>query len=413
MLHLFWAGMCLLGIAWGFGATLFGAEGDLMQALVQSVFNQSISAVELAIKLAAGLAFWMGLLRIAEHAGILTWIGKKLEPYLHHLMPDVPRGHPAYGHIAANMGANMLGLDNAATPAGLKAMQSLQTLNPSQHEATNAQILFIVLNTASITLLPISVMLFRAQMGAADPALVMLPILLVGLLSSGVGLLAVSYFQPISSHAKIWIFGIIGACAALLILLMALSPAPSEASASAGNSNLLSNVGNGLLLLTIAGILTMGLKKKLPVLDEFVEGAKEGLHTAFRITPYLVAMLIAVGLLRASGVMETLVSGMLWLANGAGFSGAGLETLPTGIMKSFSSSASRAMMIELMQHHGVDSLQGFVSAIMQGSSETTFYVLAIYCGSVGVVKIRHAVLCALLADAASVMVALAIGWLWY
>lgn len=413
MLHLFWAGMCLVAIFWALASALLDGNPFVLPAMVQGLFGQTASSIELALKLAGGLAFWMGLLAIVQKAGALEWLGKKLEPALRTLMPDVPKGHPAFGHMTVNMAANMLGLDNAATPAGLKAMQELQTLNPSKDEATPAQILFMVLNTASITLLPISVLIFRAKMGAADPALVFLPILLIGLLSTGVGLWAVSWFQPIPARAKAWIFGGIGVCAAVLIaLLFTHEPAATNTvQASAGNS--ISQWSNGILLMMVAGALIVGLRKKVALLDAFVEGAFEGLKTAWRITPYLVAMLVAVGLLRASGVMEGLVHGLQWLAMQAGLHSQGLEALPTGLMKSFSSGASRAMMIEVMQHHGVDSLPAFIAAIMQGSSETTFYVLAIYCGSVGVVKVRHAIACALIADAASVIAAMLLGWMWY
>ncbi len=384
-----------------------GGDPGVWAAMVESLFAMAKLSVEVMILLFGTLTLWLGLLRIAEKAGLVDALGRALAPLFARLMPEVPRGHPALGLITLNFAANGLGLDNAATPIGLKAMKALQELNPLPHTASNAQILFLVLNASSLTLLPVSIFMYRSQQGAADPTLVFLPILLATSASTLVGLLSVALVQRL----KLWdpvVLAYLIPGALLLGGFMALL-AGLSATALASLSSLL---GNLTLFSLILLFLLLGSLKKVPVYETFVDGAREGFEVAKNLLPYLVAMLCAVGVLRSSGALDVLLDGIRWCVEGLGWDTRFVEALPTALVKPFSGSAARAMLIETMQTHGVDSFPALVAATVQGSTETTFYVLAVYFGAVGIQRARHAVGCALAAELAGVLAAIGVCY-WF
>ncbi len=384
-----------------------GGDPGVFAAMVESLFAMAKLSVEVMILLFGTLTLWLGFLRIAERAGLVDVLARLLGPLFARLMPEVPRGHPALGLITLNFAANGLGLDNAATPIGLKAMKALQELNPSSTTASNAQILFLVLNASSLTLLPVSIFMYRAQQGAVDPTLVFLPILLATSASTLVGLLSVAFMQRL----KLWDPVVLGYLIPGALLLgggMALL-AGLSATALAALSSLMGNLTLfGLILLFVL----CGAVKKVPVYEAFVEGAKEGFEVAKSLLPYLVAMLCAVGVLRASGALDLGLDGIRSLIEWAGWDTRFVDALPTALVKPFSGSAARAMLIETMQSHGVDSFPALVAATLQGSTETTFYVLAVYFGAVGIQRARHAVGCALLADLAGVLASIGVCY-WF
>ncbi|MEN0105226.1 MAG: nucleoside recognition domain-containing protein [Pseudomonas sp.] len=401
MLNGLWLSFFIVGAIAALSQWLVAGNAGVFAAMVESLFAMAKLSVEVMVLLFGTLTLWLGFLRIAEKAGIVDWLAKVLAPLFHRLMPEVPPGHPALGLITMNFAANALGLDNAATPIGLKAMRSLQELNPSSTTASNAQILFLVLNASSLTLLPVSIFMYRAQQGALDPTLVFLPILLATSASTLVGLLAVAVMQRLRLWDPVVLAYLIPG-ALLLGGFMALL-AGLSATALASLSSLLGNVTLfGLILL----FLLIGAVRKVPVYETFVDGAKEGFDVAKSLLPYLVAMLCAVGVLRASGALEFGLDGIRWLVEQLGWDNRFVDALPTALVKPFSGSAARAMLIETMQSHGVDSFPALVAATIQGSTETTFYVLAVYFGAVGIQRARHAVGCALLADLAGVIAAI-------
>jgi len=407
MLNRLWLGFFIAAAAAAAYRWLALGEAEVFRLMVASLFDMARVSVEVMVLLFGTLTLWLGFLRIAESAGLVERLAALLGPLFARLMPEVPRGHPAIGLITLNFAANGLGLDNAATPIGLRAMRELQTLNPRPDTASNAQILFLVLNASSLTLLPVTLFMFRAQQGAADPTLVFLPILLATSASTLTGLLAVAACQRLRLHdpvALAWL----GGAALLLGGFMALL-AGMSAGAIAALSSLL---GNLALFGVLLGFLLVAAWKKVPVYERFIEGAKEGFDVARGLLPYLVAMLCAVGVLRASGALDFVLDGIRWLAHAAGWDARFVDALPTALVKPFSGSAARAMMLETMTHFGVDSFPALLAAVMQGSTETTFYVLAVYFGSVGIVRARHAVGCALLADLAGVLAAIGVCY-WF
>ena len=386
---------------------LVQGQGAVFSALMQSTFDMAALSVEISIGLIGVLCLWLGFFRIAENAGLIQILSRALEPLFLKLMPGVPRGHAAHGSMTMNIAANMLGLDNAATPMGLRAMQDLQELNQQPDTASNAQILFLVLNTSSVTLLPVTIFLYRAQQGAAEPTAVFIPILLATSASTLAGLLAVSWVQKINLLNRV-VMSYLGGFAILLAGLGSwLVSLPAEQMSS--NSSLL---GNLLLFAVIMLFLGWGWYKKNNVYDDFIDGAKQGFEVAIKLIPFLVAMLVAIGLLRASGVLD----GAVWVLQNL-FAAIGINTdfvqaLPTALMKPLSGSGARGMMLETMNTFGVDSFPATVAAIMQGSTETTFYVLAVYFGSVGIKHVRHAISCALIADLAGIIMAIVAGY-WF
>ena len=407
MLNGLWLGFFLVAALAAFGRWLLGGDPAVFAALVESLFAMARLAVEVMVLLFGTLTLWLGFLRIAEAAGLVGWLARMLGPLFRRLMPGVPAGHPALGLITMNFAANALGLDNAATPIGLKAMRELQRLNPDPVTATNAQILFLVLNASSLTLLPVTIFMYRAQQGAADPTLVFLPILLATSASTLVGLLAVAVAQRL----KLWdpvVLAYLLPGALLLGGFMALLGTLSAAAIAALSSLL----GNLVLFGVIVAFLLAGALKRVKVYECFIEGAKEGFDIAKNLLPYLVAMLCAIGVLRASGALDLALEGVRWLVHAGGFDARFVDAMPTALVKPFSGSAARAMLIETMKSQGVDSFPALVAATIQGSTETTFYVLAVYFGAVGIQRARHAVACALLAELAGVVAAIAVCY-WF
>jgi spore maturation protein SpmA len=407
MLNRLWLAFFLVAAVAGGLQWLVGGHAEVFAAMVGSLFDMARLSVEIMVLLFGTLTLWLGLLRIAEQAGLVQALARLLGPLFARLMPEVPRGHPAIGLITLNFAANALGLDNAATPIGLRAMRELQSLNPRPDTATNAQILFLVLNASSLTLLPVTIFMYRAQQGASDPTLVFLPILLATSVSSLTGLLAVALYQRLKLGDPVvlaWLGGVallLGGFAALLATL--------STAAVAALSSLL---GNLTLFAVIIAFLLAGAWKKVPVYESFIDGARQGFDIARDLLPYLVAMLCAVGMLRASGALDFALDGIRWLAHTAGWDTRFVDALPTALVKPFSGSAARAMMLDTMAHSGVDSFAALLAATVQGSTETTFYVLAVYFGAVGVRRARHAVGCALLADLAGVLASIGVCY-WF
>lgn len=406
MLNGLWLSFFLVAAVAGLVRWL-GGEPEVWAAMVESLFSMAKLSVDVMILLFGTLTLWLGLLKIAEKAGLVELLAKLLGPLFARLMPEVPKGHPALGLITLNFAANGLGLDNAATPIGLKAMRALQELNPSKNTASNAQILFLVLNASSLTLLPVSIFMYRAQQGAADPTLVFLPILLATSASSLVGLLSVAFMQRLRVWDPVVLAYFIPAALGLGGFIAILSGLSAVALAS-----LSSLLGNLTLFGIILSFLILGAIKRLPVYEAFIEGAKEGFDVAKNLLPYLLAMLCAVGVLRASGALEFGLEGIRWLVEWFNWDSRFVDALPTALVKPFSGSAARAMLIETMQAQGVDSFAALAAATIQGSTETTFYVLAVYFGAVGIQRARHAVGCALLAELAGVIAAISVCY-WF
>jgi len=407
MLNIIWLLFFVIAFALSLFDWLFAGNQAAFPDLVKSLFDMAKLSVTISIGLIGVLAFWLGLLKIAEQSGLVNKLARLLAPLFRKLMPEVPTGHPALGSISMNMAANMLGLDNAATPMGIRAMEQLQELNPVKHTASNAQILFLVLNTSAVTIIPITVMLYRAQMGAADPAAIFLPLLLATSASTFVGLLAVSLVQKLSIFNRVIGLYFLGFSAVIATLVWALMTLPADEMSAMSSA-----LGNFLLMLAIILILLHGWKRKIAVYEEFVEGAKEGFKVAVTIIPYLVAMLTAIGALRASGALDAFASGLSWLFGSLGLDTRFVEAIPTALMKPFSGSGARAMMLETMESQGVDSLAGYMVATIQGSTETTFYVLTVYFGAVGIKRVRHALSCGLLADLAGITAAILLSY-WF
>ena len=405
MLNYLWGGFFLVGAAVALARFIAGDAG-VFQDLVNASFDSAKLAAQIAFGLVGVLALWTGLFRIAEQAGLIAVLGRWLSPVFERLMPDVPKGHPAQGAVTLNLAANMLGLDNAATPLGLKAMQELQSLNPSKDTASNAQILFLVLNTSSVTLLPVTIFLYRAQLGSSDPTLVFIPILLATVASTLAGLIAVMLVQRIRLDGILlaW-FGVFFLLLGSFIYWLTLLPATRLSDVSG-------ILANGTLVAVITGFIAVGLWRRVPVYEEFIVGAREGFTTAVGLIPYLVAMLVAIGVFRASGALDYLGQGMKHLCQLAGWDARFVDALPVALMKPFSGSGARAMMLDVMHSHGVDSFAGRLAAVMQGSTETTFYVLTVYFGVVGITRVRHALWCGLLADFVGLATAVLVSY-WF
>ncbi len=407
MLVHIWFGFFAVAFVTALYQWLINGHAEIFSLLIQSTFDMAALGVEIAIGLVGVLCLWLGFFKIAENSGLISILARGLEPLFMKLMPEVPKGHPAHGSITMNIAANMLGLDNAATPMGLKAMQDLQTLNPGKDTASNAQILFLVLNTSSVTLLPITIFMYRAQQGSAEPTAIFIPILLATSASTLVGLAAVAYVQKLRLFNKVVLSYFAGFTLLLTSLATYLASQPAEEMSA--TSSLL---GNLILFSLIMLFLTYGWRKKVNVYDAFIDGAKQGFEVAIKLIPYLVGMLVAIGVLRSSGALDGLLVGIEYLLTLMGFNTDFVQALPTAFMKPLSGSGARAMMLETMNTHGVDSFPATLAAIMQGSTETTFYVLAVYFGSVGIKHVRHAIACALLADVAGITVATMAGY-WF
>ena len=403
MLNTLWLGFFVTAALAALVQWLGGGNTHVFAAMVEALFAMAKLSVEVMVLLFGTLTLWLGFLRIAEKAGIVNALARALAPLFGRLMPGVPRGHPALGLMTLNFAANALGLDNAATPIGLKAMRALQELNPQPDTATNAQILFLVLNASSLTLLPVTIFMYRMQQGAPDPTLVFLPILLATSASTLVGLISVAAVQrlPLFSPVVLAYLLPVGlALAAFMALLSTLS--------GAALAQLSSLLGNLTLFALVLAFVLIGAWRKVAVYEAFIEGAREGFDVAKNLLPYLVAMLCAVGVFRASGALGYVLDGIRWGVQNLGMDTRFVDALPTALVKPFSGSAARAMLIETMQSQGVDSFAALAAATIQGSTETTFYVLAVYFGAVGIQRARHAVACALLAELAGVVAAIVV-----
>lgn len=387
---------------------VFFADADVFPAIINSTFSSSKTAFEISLGLTGVLALWMGIMRIGEKGGVIRLFSRMLSPLFCRLFPDIPKGHPVTGSIFMNLAANMLGLDNAATPLGLKAMEGLQELNPRKDTASNPMIMFLVLNTSGLTLIPISIMVYRAQMGAVQPTDVFVPILLATFFSTLAGIVVVSIYQRINLlNRTILLF--LGGTSVLIAGVIYFFRTLDRQQIDIYSTTL----ANVFLFTLIVGFILAGVKHKVNVYDAFIEGAKEGFSTAVRIIPYLVAILVAIGVFRASGCMDYLIQGIGRLVEACGLNSDFVGALPTALMKPLSGSGARGLMVDAMNAYGADSFVGRLACVFQGSTDTTFYILAVYFGSVGVVRTRHAVPCGLLADLAGVIAAIFICYLFF
>lgn len=408
VLNYIWISFFLVAFVVALIKLLFTGDATVFPAMMDSTFEMSKKAFEISIGLTGILSLWLGVMKIGERGGVVNALARALSPVFTRLFPDIPKGHPVTGSIFMNISANMLGLDNAATPLGLKAMEQLQTLNTKKDTASNPMIMFLVLNTSGLTLIPVSIMAYRAQLGAAQPTDVFIPILLATFFSTLAGIIITSIYQKINLLKPKTLIGLFVACAIVSGIIWIFGRMDKE------TMNLVSTtVANMLLMGIIVAFIVAGICKRVNVYDTFIEGAKDGFQTAVRIIPYLVAILVGVAVFRASGAMDLLVDGIRWLVGLLGINTDFIEALPTALMKPLSGAGARGIMIDTMSTYGADSFVGRLSCIFQGSTDTTFYVLAVYFGSVGIRYTRHAVACGLLADLAGVVAAILISYLFF
>ena len=408
VLNYIWVAFFIIAFVIALLKMIFMGDMEVFPAMMNSTFDSSKTAFEISLGLTGVLSLWLGIMKIGEKGGVIAVLSRILSPVFTKLFPDIPKGHPVTGSIFMNIAANMLGLDNAATPLGLKAMEQLQTLNPKKDTATNPMIMFLVLNTSGLTLIPVSIMVYRAQLGAAQPTDIFIPILLATFFSTLAGIVITSLYQRINLFNKVMV-GVLGGMSVLVALIIW-----SFGQMSKDTMNVVStSVANILLMTIIVLFILAGLRKRVNVYDAFIEGAKEGFTTAVRIIPYLVAILVGVGVFRASGAMNLLVEGIEWCVVSVGGDTEFVGALPTALMKPLSGSGARGMMVDAMTTYGADSFVGRLSCIFQGSTDTTFYILAVYFGSVNIRYSRHAVVCGLLADLAGVIAAIAIAYLFF
>ena len=408
VLNYIWVAFFIIAFVIALLKMIFMGDMEVFPAMMNSTFDSSKTAFEISLGLTGVLSLWLGIMKIGEKGGGIAVLSRILSPVFTKLFPDIPKGHPVTGSIFMNIAANMLGLDNAATPLGLKAMEQLQTLNPKKDTATNPMIMFLVLNTSGLTLIPVSILVYRAQLGAAQPTDIFIPILLATFFSTLAGIVITSLYQRINLLNKVMV-GVLGGMSVLVALIIW-----SFGQMSKDTMNVVStSVANILLMTIIVLFILAGLRKRVNVYDAFIEGAKEGFTTAVRIIPYLVAILVGVGVFRASGAMNLLVEGIEWCVASVGGDTEFVGALPTALMKPLSGSGARGMMVDAMTTYGADSFVGRLSCIFQGSTDTTFYILAVYFGSVNIRYSRHAVVCGLLADFAGVIAAIAIAYLFF
>lgn len=408
VLNYIWIAFFVISFLFAVVKLVFMGDNTVFPAMMDSTFESSKTAFEISLGLTGVLSLWMGIMKVGEKGGLVSAFARGLSPVFAKLFPDIPKGHPVTGSIFMNIAANMLGLDNAATPLGLKAMEQLQELNPKKDTATNPMIMFLVLNTSGLTLIPVGILVYRAQLGAAQPTDVFIPILLATFFSTMAGLVVTSIYQHINLFNRTMLLVIGGLCLGVAGVIWGFSRMDKE------QMNTVSTlVANTLLMTIIVGFIVAGALKRVNVYDTFVEGAKDGFTTAVRIIPYLVAILVAIGVFRASGAMDMLVGGIEWTVKACGGNTDFVAALPTALMKPLSGSGARGMMVDAMTQYGADSFVGRLSCIFQGSTDTTFYILAVYFGSVGIRKTRHAVTCGLLADFAGILAAIAIAYMFF
>lgn len=408
MLNRIWAAFFFIAFLAAAAQALLMGNPGVFADIVGALFDSAKTGFEIALGLTGVMCLWLGIMRVGEKGGAVELLARAFGPLMRRLFPGVPAGHPASGSIVMNMAANMLGLDNAATPLGLKAMRELQTLNASDDTASDDQILFLVINTSSVTLIPVTIFTFRAQLGAADPTDVFLPILIATYCSTLAGLLVTGLVQRLRLADPV-VLGYLGGMTAIVAGLVAWF-AGLEREAMEQQSSVLANV---LILGVITGFILMAARRRAPVFETFIEGARDGFKTAVGIIPYLVAMLAAIAVLRASGALDLLLDGVKALVGAAGMDTRWVDGLPTALMKPLSGSGARGMMVETMQNFGPDSFAGRLASVMQGSTETTFYVLAVYFGAVGLRRTRHAIACGLAADAVGIVAAVLVSYLFF
>jgi spore maturation protein SpmA len=408
VLNYIWVAFFIIAFVIAVVKLVFMGDYDVFPAMMDSTFASSKTAFEISLGLTGVLSLWLGIMKIGEKGGIIDVFARLLSPIFTKLFPDIPKGHPVTGSIFMNISANMLGLDNAATPLGLKAMEQLQELNTKKDTASNPMIMFLVLNTSGLTLIPISILVYRAQMGATQPTDVFVPILLATFFSTLAGIVVTSLYQRINLVNKTMLLTLGGLSLAVAAIIWGFSQMDKD------RMNLVStSVANIMLMTIIIGFIVAGLRKKVNVYDAFIEGAKEGFQTAVRIIPYLIAILVGIGVFRASGAMDMIVDGVRWTVETCGANSDFVGALPTALMKPLSGSGARGMMVDAMTTYGADSFIGRLSCIFQGSTDTTFYILAVYFGSVGIRYTRHAVTCGLLADLAGIIAAIFICYLFF
>lgn len=408
VLNYIWIAFFLIAFVIALVRLVFMGDTEVFPAIMNSTFDTSKTAFEISLGLTGVLSLWLGIMKIGEKGGVVNVVARVLSPVFTRLFPDIPKGHPVTGSIFMNVAANMLGLDNAATPLGLKAMEQLQELNPKKDTATNPMIMFLVLNTSGLTLIPVSIMVYRAQMGAAQPTDIFVPILLATFFSTLAGIIVTSLYQRINLINRTMLLTLGGMCAVVAAIIWGFSQMDKS------QMNVVStSVANILLMTIIVVFILAGMRHRVNVYDAFVEGAKDGFTTAVRIIPYLVAILVGIGVFRASGAMDMLIDGIKWIVATLGGNTDFVGALPTALMKPLSGSGARGMMVDAMTTYGADSFVGRLSCIFQGSTDTTFYILAVYFGSVGVRYTRHAVACGLLADLAGVVAAIAICYMFF
>lgn len=408
VLNYIWIAFFLVAFVIALVRLIFMGDTEVFPAIMNSTFDTSKTAFEISLGLTGVLSLWLGIMKIGEKGGVVNVVARVLSPVFTRLFPDIPKGHPVTGSIFMNVAANMLGLDNAATPLGLKAMEQLQELNPKKDTATNPMIMFLVLNTSGLTLIPVSIMVYRAQMGAAQPTDIFVPILLATFFSTLAGIIVTSLYQRINLINLTMLLTLGGMCAVVAAIIWGFSQMDKS------QMNVVStSVANILLMTIIVVFILAGMRHRINVYDAFIEGAKDGFTTAVRIIPYLVAILVGIGVFRASGAMDMLIDGIKWIVATLGGNTDFVGALPTALMKPLSGSGARGMMVDAMTTYGADSFVGRLSCIFQGSTDTTFYILAVYFGSVGVRYTRHAVACGLLADLAGVVAAIAICYMFF
>ncbi|PKP07984.1 MAG: hypothetical protein CVU09_17655 [Bacteroidetes bacterium HGW-Bacteroidetes-4] len=408
VLNYIWIAFFLIAFVVALVKLLFFGDMEVFPALMQSTFDMSKTGFELSLGLTGVMTLWLGLMKVGEKGGMVQLLSRWLGPFFSRLFPEIPKNHPATGSIMMNLAANMLGLDNAATPLGLKAMEQLQSINPDKTRASNAMIMFLVLNTSGLTLIPISVMVYRAQLGAADPSDVFLPILLSTFFATMAGIVAVSVYQRINLFNRVLLAYMGGISLVIAGIIFYFTTLPK---AEVGTVS--SVAGNVILFTVIVSFIALAWRKRVNVYETFIEGAKEGFSIAIKIIPYLVAILVAIGVFRTSGAMDFIIDGIRLLVRSTGMDAGFVEALPTAFMKPLSGAGARGLMVDAMTTHGADSFIGRLSCTFQGATDTTFYIIAVYFGSVGISKTRHAVACGLIADLAGVVAAIFIAYLFF
>ena len=408
VLNYIWIAFFVVAFVIAICKLVFWGDVEAFPEMMNSTFSSSKTAFEISLGLTGVLTLWLGIMRVGEKGGAVNALSRLLSPVFVKLFPDIPKGHPVTGSIFMNVAANMLGLDNAATPLGLKAMEQMQTLNDKKDTATNPMIMFLVLNTSGLTLIPVSIMVYRAQMGAAQPTDIFVPILLATFFSTLTGIIVTGIYQRINLLNRVMLLTLGGICALVAAIIWGFSQMDKESMNTV--STLVANI---LLMTIIVGFIPAAARKRVHVYDAFIEGAKDGFSTAVRIIPYLVAILVAIGVFRASGAMDMLIDGVKYMVAALGGDTDFVGALPTALMKPLSGSGARGMMVDAMTTYGADSFIGRLSCVFQGSTDTTFYIIAVYFGSVGIRHTRHAVTCGLLADLAGVIAAIAICYLFF